>query len=163
MSEAPRTPSPRELFERARRLVVERQFDPYADLFAADGTFELPFAPPGMPRRIEGREQIRAFFRAGTERVQSATPRRWEFRSVVIHETVDPEVIVTEFEVHGEVLDTGEPYQFSNLQVLTARNGEIVSLRDYWNPLDRPELAALTSGPAASPQPPATEDREDPS
>jgi uncharacterized protein len=102
-----------------------------------------------MPRRIEGREEIRAFFRAGTERVQSAA-RRWEFRSVVVHETVDPEVIVTEFDVHGEVTETGEPYQFSNLQVLTVREGKIVSLRDYWNPLDRPELAALIDRPAAS-------------
>ena len=39
-----------------------------------------------------------------------------------------------------------DPYQFSNLQVMAVRNGEIASLRDYWNPLDRPELAALAGG-----------------
>jgi hypothetical protein len=37
----------------------------------------------------------------------------------------------------------GSRHQFANLQVMTVRNGEIVSLRDYSNPLDRPELAAL--------------------
>jgi ketosteroid isomerase-like protein len=67
----------------------------------------------------------------------------------VVHETVDPEVIVTEFEVHG--VAAGDPYQFSNLQVMTVRKGEITSLRDYWNPLDRPELAALVNQVAAPP------------
>jgi ketosteroid isomerase-like protein len=142
MSSTPSAATPREVFERTQRVILERRFDEYADLFAVDATFELPFAPPGMPRRIEGREAIRAFFRAGRERVETAS-RRWEFRSVVVHETVDPEVIVTEFDVHGMGPEGGEPYQFSNLQVLTVRRGEIASLRDYWNPLDRPELAPL--------------------
>jgi ketosteroid isomerase-like protein len=107
----------------------------------SERTLEVPFAPPGIPRRVEGREAIRAFIRAGAERLRAAPPQ-WQFRSIVVHETVDPEVIVTEFEVHG--VAAGGPYQFSNLQVMTVRKGEIVSLRDYWNPLDRPELAALT-------------------
>jgi uncharacterized protein len=145
MSGTPSAASPREVFDRVQRLILERRFDAYADAFAEDATFELPFAPAGIPRRVEGREAIRAFFRAGTERVDSAA-RRWEFRSVVVHETADPEVIVTEFDVHGEVTATGEPYEFANLQVIRVRNGEIASLRDYWNPLDRRELAALTAG-----------------
>jgi len=123
-----------------QHLILEGQMDQYADLFAADGTFELPFAPPGIPRRIEGQESIRAFFRAAAARVQA--PLQWEFRSVVVHQTADPEVIVTEFDVHGRDAGTGEPYQFANLQVMAVRQGEIVSIRDYWNPLDRPELAA---------------------
>ena len=137
------TRSPRDVFEDMLRVILERRFDAYADLFAEDAVFELPFAPPGVPRRIEGREEIRAFLRAGTERVTTAA-RRWDFRSVVVHETTDPEVIVTEFAVHGEVTATGRPYQFQNLQVMTVRDGEIAALRDYWSPLDRPELAALT-------------------
>jgi len=135
--------SPRDVFERALRAIQDVQMDVYADLFAADATLQLPFAPPGVPRRIEGQETIRAFLRAGAERLRAAPPQ-FQFRSIVVHETDDPEAIVTEFEVHG--LAAGEPYQFSNLQVITVRNGEIASLRDYWNPLDRPELAALAGG-----------------
>lgn len=139
--------TPREVFERVLRMILDRQFDVYADVFSTDATFEIPFAPPGVPRRIQGREQIRAFFAAAQEQVQTVS-RRWEFRNVVVHETADPEVIVTEFDVHGELPNTGEPYQFANLQVLTVREGELVHLRDYWNPLDRPELAALTEARA---------------
>lgn len=141
MPQSASTASPREVFERALESIRDVQMDVYADLFSADAVFELPFAPPGIPRRIEGQDAIRAFILAGADRVRAASPQ-FQFHSVVVHETVDPDVIVTEFEVHG--VSTVEPYQFSNLQVMTVRNGEIVSLRDYWNPLDRRELAALT-------------------
>jgi len=144
------TASPREVFERVLRAILDVQMDVYADLFATGGTLDLPFAPPGIPRRIEGREAVRAFIRAGAEALGAAPPQ-WQFRSVQVHETVDPEVIVTEFEVHG--LAAGRPYQFANLQVMTVRNGEIVSLRDYWNPLDRLELAAFTHQVTGRPQP----------
>jgi ketosteroid isomerase-like protein len=135
--------SPRDVFERALRAIQDVQMDVYADLFAADATLELPFAPPGVPRRVEGGQAIRDFIRGGAEMLRAAPPQ-FQFRSIVVHETVDPELIVTEFEVHG--VAAGGPYQFSNLQVMTVREGEIVSLRDYWNPLDRPELAALAEG-----------------
>ena len=152
MTQPATTASPRQVFERVLRAIQDIQMDVYIDLFASDGTLELPFAPSGGPRRVEGREAIRAFIRAGAERLRAAPPQ-WEFRSVVVHETTDPEVIVTEFEVHG--VASGRPYQFANLQVMTVRHGEIVSLRDYRNHLDRPELAALADqtgrGTAADP------------
>ena len=148
MSQPAGPASPRQVFQQVLRAIENTEMDAYADLFAADGTFEAPFAPLRLPRRIEGREAIRAFFRAAADRLTAAPPQ-FTFSSVVVHETVDPEVIVTEYEVHGAA--AGAPYQFANLGVMTVRNGEIVSLRDYWNPLDRPELAALTNQVAAPP------------
>lgn len=135
-------PTAREVFERGQQLLqrAELDGDALAVQYAPDGVFEAPFAPPGLPRRIEGREAIRAMYRAASS---SAGRPAFEIRSVVVHETLDPETIVTEFEVHARHPHTGEGYRFANLQVITVRDGEIVSLRDYWNPLDRPELAAL--------------------
>ena len=141
--------SPRQVFERALQAMLDVRMDVYTDLFAADAVFELPFAPPGVPRRIEGREAIRTFIEAGADRLRTAPPQ-WQFRAIVVHETTDPEVIVTEFDVHG--VTAGAPYQFKNLQVITAREGQIVSLRDYWNPLDRRELAALVNQTSAPQQ-----------
>src|SRR5215472_7896351 len=131
--------SPREVFAHVMQAIQEWRMADYIDTFAPDGVFEAPFAPPGMPRRIEGREAIRDLIQGGAERLRE-TRAPWEFRSVVVHETADPEVIVTEFEVHS--VRDGQPYQFANLQVMRVREGEIISLRDYWNPLDRAELAA---------------------
>lgn len=136
------TDTPREVFERSQQLLLQPQLDAeaIADQFAPEGVFEAPFAPPGLPRRVEGRDAIRALYRqAGIAAVRP----RFEFRSVVVHETADPEVIVTEFDVHARHPKTGESYQFANLQVMTVRDGKILLLRDYWNPLDRPELRVL--------------------
>jgi ketosteroid isomerase-like protein len=133
--------TPREVFDRAISALQDSRMDTYSDLFAEDAVFELPFAPPGVPRRIQGKDAIHSFIGAGASRLEESPPR-WTMREIVVHETTDPEVIVTEFQVHGTF--DNSPYQFENLQVLTVRDGEILRLRDYWNPLDRRELSALT-------------------
>lgn len=145
MSESAGTAAPREVFERTQRLLLEARLDAeaLAGQFAPDGVFEAPFAPAGPARRVEGRDAIRALYRHA-----AAAPSRprFEFRSVAVHQTTDPEVIVTEFWVNARNAGTGEEYGFANLQVITVRDGKIVHLRDYWNPLDRPELRALIEG-----------------
>jgi hypothetical protein len=49
------------------------------------------------------------------------------------HATADPDTIVVEQEVAGASAATG-PFLPPNIMVLTARDGEIVRLRDYANP-----------------------------
>jgi hypothetical protein len=39
-----------------------------ASLFAEDGAWKLSFAPAGVPRRLEGKDQIVAVSKAGMER-----------------------------------------------------------------------------------------------
>jgi uncharacterized protein len=125
--------APREVF----KLLHERVRDDYdmdgqADLYAQDGTLELPFAPPGVPRRIRGREEIREYLRAAGQRARQAGRRIVRYDPVVVHETADPEVIVAEFELHGEVTATGGAYRMPFIQVLRVRDGRILSMRDYF-------------------------------
>ena len=47
--------SPREVAELVRRMVAGEGVV-FADLFAEDGVLRFPFAPPGMPREIRGRD-----------------------------------------------------------------------------------------------------------
>jgi ketosteroid isomerase-like protein len=143
------TTTPREVFERLQRQVLERGGEGFADLMAIDGVVEWPFAGPGAPRRLEGREAIRSFVSGSRVRVLELQ----ELRSVAVHETHDPEVIVAEVEAHGRVVATDRPVRLSAIMVLRARNGEIVSYRDYTNPLAAaqatgrmPELIAALSG-----------------
>ena len=59
------TMTPRDVIARAHAFV--RAYDlQFADCFAVDGVLELPFAPRGMPRRIEGRAVP---FEAAAERI----------------------------------------------------------------------------------------------
>ena len=139
--------TPRQLLERTHALILEGRLDEYADLFADDGVFEIPFAPQGLARRIEGRDAIRALFRAGAARA-GAVARLTGVDYRAVHETADPEVVVAEFEVQGERSQGGERFTFSDVIVLRARDGEILSIRDYWSPLDRVDLRALAEGGA---------------
>ncbi|HEX4214635.1 MAG TPA: nuclear transport factor 2 family protein [Candidatus Dormibacteraeota bacterium] len=139
--------TPRQLLEQTHTLILEGRFDAYADLFADDAVFEIPFAPPGVPRRIEGGDAIRALFRAGAERAgRQARLTGIDYREM--HETTDPEVVVAEFEVHGEQAGGEGPFTFSDVIVLRAREGRILSIRDYWSPLDRVDLRAPAEGGA---------------
>jgi ketosteroid isomerase-like protein len=122
--------TPSALWERAHELVQEYDLGAFADLFAADGVMEFPFAPPGTPRRLVGPQEIRATLVPAGERARQAGRRILRYSPVVVHETADPEVIVAEFDLHGETAD-GESYEISYVQVLRAREGRIVSLRDY--------------------------------
>lgn len=131
---------PREVLDRMLPMLRDKDLDGLADMYAEDGVHELPFAPPNAPRRIEGREQIRDYFNS----TLSDVPLEFhEFRPMKIHDTDDPEVIVAEYDVHGEATNTGRTFTVRYLWVLKISNGEIVSWRDYWNPLEILDLQGI--------------------
>ena len=132
----PQAYSAREVFEQARRLSLTKDLDGFADLFALDGVHELPFAPPGIPRRLEGRETLREYFAAIT-----GTPlKHTRFENMTVYETADPGVIIAEYDAHGTVTSTGRHYQLRYVQVVEVREGRITLWRDYWDPLASAEL-----------------------
>jgi ketosteroid isomerase-like protein len=125
--------SPREVFD----LLHERVRDDYdmdgqADLYAADGVLELPFARPGTPCRLQGREEILRFLKAAGQRALQAVRRIVRYDPLLVHDTADPEVIVAEFDLHGEVSATGRTYRIPFVQVLRVCHDQIVSMRDYF-------------------------------
>jgi uncharacterized protein len=132
----PQAPRAREVFEQAKRLSLAKDLNGFADLFAPDGVHELPFAPPGIPRRLEGRETLRDYFAAIT-----GTPlKHTRFENMTVYETADPGVIIAEYDAHGTVTSTGQPYQLRYVQVVEVRDGQITLWRDYWDPLASAEL-----------------------
>jgi uncharacterized protein len=128
--------STREVAEKVRRMVEGRDGIEFADLFAPDGVLEYPFAAPGQPQRLEGREAIRAFH--GPQARQR--PIKADKVDATVHETIDPEVVIVEIEHRGTSLMTGRPYHSIALGVIRVRDGEILSYRDYMNPI---ALAAM--------------------
>ncbi|MFD8379831.1 nuclear transport factor 2 family protein [Streptomyces sp. NPDC059679] len=128
-----RTPRPRtavEVFDRAKELLLAHDMLGFADLWAADGTMEFPFAPPGRPSRLEGREAVREYLRDYTDLLDA--------RAVthdVRHRTEDPNALIVEWAVEGIAVRTGRPYRMAYVAFITVEDGEITSYRDYWNPL----------------------------
>jgi ketosteroid isomerase-like protein len=119
----------------------------FAGLFAEDGVLEYPFAMPGQPGRVRGREAIRAYFAAAPGPRQLFAMEGVEAR---IRETDDPEVVVAEIEHHGRSHVTGQPYRFRALGVIRVRDGEIVSYQDYMDPIAAARLLGRTADLAAA-------------
>src|SRR4029078_10935914 len=121
-----------------------------ADLFAEDGVLRFPFAPPGVPREIRGREAIRA---ARTSEAGRRSLLVMDGGELAVRETDDPEVVVTEIEHYGHSHALDGPYRFRALAVLRVRDGEIVSYDDYMDPIAMAALLGRTDELAAALQP----------
>jgi ketosteroid isomerase-like protein len=112
--------------------MLEKSPDDLADLYAVDAVHEFPFTSPGFPSRYEGREAVRAGYRAawGASPVQVE-----EVRKLAAHETADPEVIIAEHVVVGTLPTKHTTFTVPGLLILHVRNGMITRVRDYMDGL----------------------------
>jgi ketosteroid isomerase-like protein len=119
----------REVLERLRQAAIRQSADEMSRVYAVDAVHEFPFTAPGVPSRLEGREEIVSWIAAGWK----AYPLKYErYRTLAIYDTSDPGTIVVEQEALGTSAATGE-FVLPNIMVLTARHGQISRLRDYAN------------------------------
>ncbi len=77
------------------RLVSSGQIDEWIELYAADGTVEFPFAPAGVPTRVQGREALIAHMRGFPQTFDV------KFIDVKFIETTDPRTAVAEYRSEG--------------------------------------------------------------
>ena len=54
---------------------------------------------------------------------------------MTIHETADPEVVVAEYQLGGEMTATSQAFSLRFAMVVTVRHGYIVHTRDYSDPI----------------------------
>jgi ketosteroid isomerase-like protein len=119
----------REVLERLRQAAISQSADDMRRVYAADAIHEFPFTRPGLPSRLEGRDEIVNWMAAGWK----AYPLKYErYRTVAIYDTSDPETIIVEQEALGTSASTGE-FALPNVIVLTARHGQVTRVRDYVN------------------------------
>jgi ketosteroid isomerase-like protein len=55
--------------------------------------------------------------------------------ALVVHRTQNNRVVILEYEVHGEILSSGAPYDNRLISVVTIENRKIVHWRDYMDSL----------------------------
>jgi uncharacterized protein len=120
--------APREVLARYHQAMRDKSADDLADLYAMDAVHEFPFTSPGFPPRYQGREAVRAGYRAAWD----ASPVRVEeVRDIVVHETGDPEVIVAEHTVVGALPGRADGITVPGVLILRVRDGMLVHVRDY--------------------------------
>ncbi|MFD0340499.1 nuclear transport factor 2 family protein [Streptomyces sp. NPDC127117] len=137
--------TPRSVLTSYYRAMLDKSADDLADLYAMDAVHEFPFASPGFPPRYEGREAVRAGYRAAW----GASPARMlEVRRIAAHETTDPEVIIAEHVVVGKLATKATEFTVPGLLVLHVRDGLITRVRDYMDGLG--VVAARGEGPTGT-------------
>ncbi|HWE88937.1 MAG TPA: nuclear transport factor 2 family protein [Pseudonocardiaceae bacterium] len=108
---------------------MSQSADAMRRLYAVDAVHEFPFTRPGLPSRLDGRDEIVSW----TAAVWNTNTFKYErYRTLAIHGTNDPDTIIVEQEALGTSTATGE-FALPNIVVLTVRNGQIAHLRDYVN------------------------------
>ncbi|MFJ9150424.1 nuclear transport factor 2 family protein [Streptomyces sp. NPDC102270] len=122
--------SPVDLYRHSLRLLLDKDIPAWVDLWAEDGLMEFPFAPPGWPQRLEGKEAVADYMRHYPDHIDLH-----DFPDLRIHRTTDPQTIVVEMRGVGRLVETGAPFDMTYIAVVTVRDGRITSYRDYWNPL----------------------------
>ena len=123
--------TPADVLARRRQLILNGDADGFAALFAPDAVIESSFAgPPGTPVRLEGQEAIREYSR----RVMASPLRLEDFEVAELHQTQDPELVITEMRTKGTVTTTGRPFTTTSVQILRIREGRIVHSRDFADP-----------------------------
>ena len=127
----PSTDSPRVIWERAMRCMESFDVDGYADCFAENGEQFFPFAPSSMPSRLRGRERIRQQLKGYREKARESGRRTTAIVTTDVHEVGGS--LIVEFEVHGT--ENGRAFVIPYVHVVHVENGEITSLRDYFDSL----------------------------
>ncbi|MCC3777686.1 nuclear transport factor 2 family protein [Streptomyces sp. UNOB3_S3] len=124
--------SPAELYRHGLRLLLAKDTPGWVGLWAEDGVMEFPFAPPGRPRRLDGRAAIADYMRPYPDHIDLHDFPEADLR---IHPTADPRTIVAEMRGVGRLVRTGRPFDMTYIAVVTVEDGRFTSYRDYWNPL----------------------------
>ena len=98
------------------------------DAVAKDAVFEFLFNFPGFTNKIEGRAAYMDWFGGYRNILHSADHLR-------VHKSMEPGVVILEYEVHGTAPSTGKPYDNRFCSIITIKNRKIVHWRDYMDSL----------------------------
>lgn len=109
---------------------VEQGASSFIDMMAEHAVMEFPYALPGLPLRLEGRDAVarhleRAAGLIAFDRMGAPT----------VHRSTDQDLVLIEFDGFGRGVETGEPYDQRYISVVRTENGRITHYRDYWNPI----------------------------
>ena len=98
------------------------------DAVAENAVFEFLYNFPGFTNRIEGRALYMDWVGGYSNILHSADNLR-------VHKSMEPGVVILEYEVHGIAPSTGKPYDNRFCSVIKIKNRKIVHWRDYMDSL----------------------------
>lgn len=130
----------------------DKDMDALAALWAEEAVQDMPFSPPGFPKRVEGRENLIAHYAAWPDLAGDA-----EFtENLRFYPMLDPEMTYVEFTGVVDILPTGRRYEQTYGGLFHVVDGKILLFREYYDPAAFTyafDLSPETTGsPGAQPQ-----------
>jgi ketosteroid isomerase-like protein len=104
--------------------------DHYFDTIANDAVFEFRYVFPGWPLRVDGRVALMKLYAGYGDNIVLHGAG-----ALIVHRTLDPRVVILEYEVHGKTVRTGASYDNRFISVVTIEHRKIVQWRDYMDSL----------------------------
>lgn len=116
-----------ELFSEFLEQVGKGDAETASELFATDGYIDAPYVQSlGFPSKIAGRTAIAQ----SLAQVKAAAPDFHFINFKIVMET--PDELVAEYESEA-VMASGKPYKQSYIAHVTAKEGKIISHKEYLN------------------------------
>jgi len=114
-----------------------------ADVLAEDIVFEMPFALPGLPDRVEGKGTVVEFLEKflGKERGMFTG---WDLHNIRTYPGSDPDLVFAELDGQGVVVKSGYQYRQKYIILFRVSDGLISHWREYNNPIPLQEAIAST-------------------
>ena len=102
----------------------------YFDLLADDVVVEYVISVPGYPRRVEGRQAVIDLYSGYDDYMTVHTAD-----NLRVYRDQEASVVVLEYEVHGESVLTGRPYNNRFASIITVKDRKVTHWRDYLDPI----------------------------
>ena len=121
-----------------------------ADVLAENIVFEMPFALPGLPDRVEGKGTVVEFLEQflGKERGMFTG---WDLHNIRIYAGGDPDLVFAELDGQGVVAQSGYQYRQKYIILFRVSDGRISHWREYLNPIPLQEaIASMKTGQVQS-------------
>ncbi len=137
IKQAKANPNPYIAEQQARSTVMDfltgledKDMERVNNVWAEDAVQDMPYSPPGHPKRVVGREALIAVY-AGWPEVSGKA----EFTDgMVFYPTKDANIVAVEYKGSVEVIPTGRQYKQSYFGLFHTENGKITLFREYYEP-----------------------------
>ncbi len=119
----------REIVKKYLDLLQSMQIDAWIQLWAPNGVNLMPFALPGTPDRLAGRDAIYGQFK-GVPKMFT----RMRFFDVEILDMADPGLFFVTYRSDC-LMVTGKEYKNTYCGLFRIEGGQVMEFREYYNPL----------------------------
>ena len=117
-----------------------------ADVLAENIVFEMPFALPGLPDRVEGKGTVVEFLEQFLGK-EHGLFTGWDLHNIRIYPGGDPDLVFAELAGQGVVAQSGYKYRQKYIILFRVSDGRISHWREYLNPIPLQEaIASMQTG-----------------